>query len=121
MPLVLYLLAGLVLASITGGAYLQGRKDGRETTEARAARDREIAVTAATAAASAAADAISRIEIRHTTINRRLETEIRHVPVYTDPDCAVPADGLRIINDALGDRPGADPGPADPGGVPAAE
>lgn len=112
-----YLIAGVALVSALGGAYLQGRQDGRETTQARAIREQAIGAQAAQAAASAAAGAIAQIRVTHTTIQQRLETHVREIPVYADPACDIPADGVRHINDALAGT--VSDGPAGAAGVPA--
>lgn len=96
-----------LLASIIAGfalsvsAYLYGRHEGRQAADGEAAIAERVAEKAAQASREEAAKAISAITVRHQTIRQELEREIRTVPVYTDPNCAVTADGLRNINKAI--------------------
>ncbi|GGX98982.1 hypothetical protein GJV26_15950 [Massilia dura] len=87
-------------------------------------RDGEIAKQAAVDKATAdtrklamegAADAISKIVVRNTTVQGRVETIVRDNPVYRD--CSHPADVVRNINEALTGRAG----PAGNRGVPGAD
>jgi uncharacterized protein HemX len=98
-------LLGLLLAA--GGAYWQGRQDGRDAAEALAAREQRLVAAAADHAASAAADAIARIKVRHTTIRQEAEREIQTRVEYRD--CRHSADQLQRLNAAIAgaDGPGA--------------
>lgn len=58
----------------------------------------EAAKQAGESAAKAAATAISKIEVKHVTINQRADTVIREVPVYRD--CKHDPAVLRDINEA---------------------
>ena len=86
------------VGALTGGAYWQGRQDGRNGCEAAAAREERVGVMAAESAASAAAVAISKIEVQHVTIRQKTDTVIREVPVYRD--CRHDPGVLRDINAA---------------------
>lgn len=59
-----------------------------------------------------AADAISKIVVRNTTIQGKIETVIRDNPVYRD--CKHDDRGLQLINEALTGRTG----PTDSGSLP---
>lgn len=106
-----WLLLAFVLAACAacGGAYWQGRQDGRDICLSEQQRDEAVAAIASDAAASAAAHAISKIEVRHVTVRQQLETEVREVPVYRD--CRHSPHGLQRLNEAL-----TEPGRAQPAG-----
>jgi len=53
-------------------------------------------------AQQAAADAISKIEVKQQTIVQKVQHEIQTNTVYRD--CVVPADGVRLLNDAISGR-----------------
>lgn len=113
------LLGGLLtLLGATGGAYWQGRHDGKSECLAETARDTVVAQIASDAAASAAADAISKITVTHRTIRQELQRDIVEKPVYRDPDCRTGADSLQRFNSAI---PGAAQPGADPGKLPASD
>ena len=106
----------LAVGAACGGAYWQGRQDGKAVCQAEHNRDQEVAAIAGEAAASAAAHAISKIEVKHVTLRQRLETEVREIPVYRD--CRHSPDGLRRLNEAL--ATGSQPEPPGGGQLPAA-
>jgi hypothetical protein len=89
----------LITASALGGAYWQGRKDGRDACQAAEARDAEVTRIASEAAAASAAEAISKIEVKHVTLRQRVEREVRENVVYRE--CKHSPGGLRDINAAL--------------------
>ena len=101
----------LLAAAAAGGAYWQGRQDGRAAVEAQAARDERLVRQAGEASAQAAAEAIARIQVRHTTIRQEVEREIQVRPEYRE--CRHAPEQLQRINAALG---AATPGSA-AGGV----
>ena len=104
----------VVLAVLAaGGAYWQGRQDGQATAEAAAAREERLVRQAGEASATAAAQAIARIQVRHTTIRQEVEREIQVRPEYRD--CRHAFEQLQRINAALG-APGG--GAVGDGGVP---
>ena len=74
----------LSVALLTGGAYLQGRKDGRASEIAERQTIDEVARVSRESAQTAAAEAIAKITVTHTTIRQRAETITREVPVYRD-------------------------------------
>lgn len=102
----------LLAAALAGGAYWQGRQDGRAAVEAEAARDERLVRQAGEASAAAAAEAIARIQVRHTTIRQEVEREIQVRPEYRE--CRHPPEQLQRINAALSPASGAAGG----GGVP---
>lgn len=116
MSLAAILAAVLLAIGAAGGAYWQGRQDGRASVQAQAARDTQVAELASAAAAAAAASAIARISVRHTTIRQEAEREIQTRVEYRD--CRHSPEQLQRINAAITD--GAASGPAGPGLVPAA-
>ena len=92
--------AALVLALV--GAYGWGRHDGGALALSDALRDAQVAAVAVDAAQRGAALEISKLEIKNITVQRRIERETREVPVYRD--CKHSADGLRLLDAALGSR-----------------
>lgn len=86
---------------LTGASYALGRYEGRKLAEGEAALAERIAEKAAKASREAAASAISQIRVRHQVIHNQLEREVRNVPVYSDPNCRLSADGMRNLNAAL--------------------
>lgn len=96
-------------------AYVTGRFDGKKLVEGEQAVAERVAQQAAQASREEAAKAIAQITVRHTTIQNALEREVRNVPVYTDPDCRIGPDGLRLLNAAIagaGQVPGSPELPA---------
>lgn len=112
-----FLLAGVIaFAAATGGAYLQGRSDGRDGCVSDLVRDARVAQIASASAADAAASAITRIKVQNTTIRQEVEREIVETVRYRE--CVHPDSVLRNINAAItGDRPA----PAASGVVPSAD
>ena len=57
----------------------------------------------------AAAEAISNLTVVQKTIHQKIEKEIHEKPVYLRADCAVDADGVRLLNaQILGTEPASD-------------
>lgn len=108
-----FALAAVVVAGL---AYVQGRSDGKSLAEAASAREERIAALAADSAASAAAAAIRDIKVQNTTIQQRVEREIRTRVEYRD--CRHPAGVLDSINEAI---TGKRPDPAAGSRVPASD
>lgn len=104
----------LLAAVVAGGAYWQGRQDGRAGCEAEEARAARLAQKAGQASATAAAKAIARMQVRHTTIRQEVEREIEVRTVYRD--CRHSPEQLQRINAALG--PAGAGSAAGGGGVP---
>lgn len=112
------LVGALSVTIITGGAYVKGRSDGSAIARADQAEVLELARKVRDDAQRGAAEAIARIEIRHTTIRQQLEREIHEKPVYRD--CRHTPFGLQRINAALsGNEAGAADGGQLPGPDPA--
>jgi hypothetical protein len=97
-PWALLIIAGVAAAAI-GGAYVQGRADGRDKCIAQATRDENVARIASQAAAASAAEAISRIEVKNVHTRQRVERVVQERVVYRD--CRHDADGLRAVNAAI--------------------
>jgi len=98
-----YKWAVLLLAAV--GIYAWGRADGRALSDAEHLRAAQAADTALELARRGAAEEIAKLEVKHVTVQRRIERETREVPVYRD--CRHPPDVLRALDDALENRPGA--------------
>jgi len=92
-------IALLVAAGALGGAYWQGRQDGRDQCQAQDARDEKVARIAGAAAAAISAEAISRIKVQRTTINSEVQREVVSVPQYID--CTHTPATLNRLNEAL--------------------
>jgi uncharacterized protein HemX len=108
------LAAILLCLGVAGGAYWQGRQDGRNACQATQARDEHVALVASAAAAQAAASAIAKISVRHTTIRQETEREIQTRVEYRD--CRHSPGQLQRLNAALADQP--EPEPAGGGQLP---
>jgi hypothetical protein len=99
------IVAGLLIASMAGGAYLKGRSDGRDVEIAQRVTLEEVAKAAREASQQAAAEAIAKIEVKNVTIRQKLETEIREKPVYRD--CFTDQRVLDTVNEAITGDPAA--------------
>jgi hypothetical protein len=100
-------LALLAAVGALGGAYWQGRQDGRAAELATAVREQQLVATAADKAASAAAEAIARIKVRHVTIRQEAEREIQTRVEYRD--CRHSPEQLQRLNAAIAGAGGPDP------------
>lgn len=107
--------AGALWVATTAGAFWYGTGVGRDGEIADRAKVEEAVRETRKLAMEGAADAISRIVVRNTTVQGRVETIIRDNPVYRE--CVHGPDQLRNINEALTGRAG----PAGGGGVPGAD
>jgi len=96
---------GAVLA--IGGAFGYGVKVGADGELATQARVEDVRKAAEESAQLAAAAAIAKIKVHNTTVKGEVQREIQTNTVYRD--CRLPADGVRLINQALS-GPGADNG-----------
>lgn len=106
----------LALVAALGGAYLQGRADGKDQCAAELVRDARVAQIASATAADAAASAITGIRIQNTTIKQEVQREIVETVRYRE--CVHPDGVLRNINAAItGNRPA----PAASGVLPTAD
>lgn len=94
------ILGAVVLLGATNAAsYWRGGVNKEHAMEAASAREERLANTVYNKALSATAKEISKIEVRHVTINRKLEKEVRTNQVYLD--CVHTDAGLGLLNDAL--------------------
>lgn len=112
MPLMLanpWVILGVVLALGASHfyAYHKGGQNAVNAVEAQAARDEKIAQVAFDNAMTATAEAISKIEVKNTTIRQVLEKEIHERPVYRTLDCSHKPDVLGMLNRALANPDGA--------------
>ena len=96
-----YKWAALLLAM--GACYAWGRHDGTALAEASALRENAVVEKAIAASQEGAAKEIAKLEIKHVTLQQKIERETREVPVYRD--CRHSPDGLQSLNDALENRP----------------
>lgn len=110
-PLVKY---GIAVAVVLGALYA-AYSHGISVAEGRQAAAELAMQQTREAAQQGAAEAISKIKVTNTTIRGEVQREIQTNTVYSD--CRVPADGLRLANDAIQGR-GA--GTAGSGKLPAA-
>jgi hypothetical protein len=109
--------AALLWAATIGGAFWYGTGIGRDGEVAKQAAVSKAITDTREEARKGAADAISKIQVRNTRVQGRVETIVRDNPVYRD--CRHDADQLRNINEALTGRPGSDGGSGVPGANPA--
>lgn len=96
------LIGALSVAILTGGAYIKGRQDGNAIARADQAEVLELARKVRDDAQRGAAEAIARIEIKHTTVRAAVEREIHEKLVYRE--CQHSADQLQRINAAITGR-----------------
>jgi hypothetical protein len=102
-----FIIAALIaFGAATGGAYIRGRSDGKDSCLAESAREERIASIVSDSAASAAAQAISQIKVQNRTIQNEVQRTVSERVVYRDPACAHDAAGMLTINAAItGKRP----------------
>lgn len=101
----------IILAIVLGaliGAFAYGVSVGKDSETATQARIDKATQATREAAQQGAAEAIAKIKVTNTTIRGEVQREIQTNTVYRD--CRVPADGLRIINDALSGQRTITPG-----------
>lgn len=108
-----YRLAGLLLIGLA--LFAGGWKLGVDHVEAQQLHDERLVNDAVNAAQKGAATEIAKLEIKHVTLQSRIERETREVPVYRD--CHHSPDGLLNLNAALTNAqpPGAGELPGDAG------
>lgn len=92
----------VILLLSLGGCYVWGRHDGAALEAAASLRETAVAERAIAAAQEGAAKEIAKLEIKHVTLQQRIERETREIPVYRD--CRHSADGLQQLNAALENR-----------------
>lgn len=102
-----YLLLGgsVAWAASVAGAFFYGQGIGEDRETAARAREDQVAAIATEAAASAAAHAISRLEVKHTTVRQTLEKEVHEKTVYRD--CRSGPDAVRVFNSTIPADPAA--------------
>ena len=93
------LIGALSVALLTGGAYIKGRQDGNAIARADQAEVLDLARKVRDDAQRGAAEAIAKIEIKHTTVRAAVEKEIHEKLVYRE--CRHTDYALRRINSAL--------------------
>ncbi len=111
-PYILLALVGGWVVSV-GGSFFYGQGVGADGEIAKQAELRQAIAETREAAQKGAADAIAKLRPIHTTIKQETEREIRTNTIYAE--CKLPADGVRLANDAL---VGKQPEPAGGGKLP---
>lgn len=99
-PTVLLTLLASTLAS-AGAAFFFGMSVQKDRSVAQEARDKQVAEIASKAAASA----INKIEVRHVTVQNKVEREIVEKPVFRD--CKSGPDLVRDFNSTIAGPDGA--------------
>ena len=94
-------IVALVIGTLAG-VYAYGVSVGVDREAATQARIDKSNSEVRDLALKSAAEAISKIKVQNTTIKGEVQREIQTSTVYRD--CRIPADGVRIINDALTGR-----------------
>lgn len=94
-----WLIGAMAFALAVGGAYIKGRTDGGAIARADQAEVIELARKVRDDAQRGAAEAIAKLEIRHTTVRTAVEKEIHEKLVYRE--CRHTDYALRRINSAL--------------------
>jgi hypothetical protein len=108
-----WLIGALSFLLAVGGAYIKGRSDGGAIARADQAEVLELARQVRDDAQRGAAEAIAKIEIKHTTVRAAVEREVHEKLVYRE--CVHSADQLQRINAAI---TGREPQPAGSGKLP---
>jgi len=108
-----WLIGALSFLLAVGGAYIKGRTDGGAIARADQAEVLELARQVRDDAQRGAAEAIAKIEVKHTTVRAAVEREIHEKLVYRE--CVHSADQLQRINAAI---TGREPQPAGGGKLP---
>lgn len=89
----------LIAIGLLIGSFLAGVSSGKKWEEGRRAIENSHIAEAVDAANSAAAQAIASIKPKYTTIQNEVQREIRTNTVFAD--CKLPADSLRLVNQAI--------------------
>lgn len=93
-PYIIIAMLGGILAAGAGGFKL-----GADHEIAAQAREQKHITEAVEAASTAAAQAIAQIKPKYTTIQGRIETQIRTETVFKE--CKLPPESLKLVNKAL--------------------
>lgn len=88
-----------IAVGLVGAALYGAYSHGISVAEGRQASAELAAQQTKEAAMQGAAEAISKIKITNTTVRGEVQREIQTNTVYRD--CKLPADGLRIANEAI--------------------
>lgn len=94
-----YIATAAIAIGTVGGAFFYGQHIGVQGEKAKQADISETRRETEEAAQRGAAAAIAKIKITNTTIRQELEREIQKEIIYAT--CRVPADGVRITNQAI--------------------
>lgn len=89
----------LVAIGLMLGTFFGGVSVGKKWEEGRHAIESNHIAEAVDAANNAAAEAIAQIKPKYTTIQNEVQREIRTNTVFAD--CKLPADSMRLVNQAL--------------------
>jgi hypothetical protein len=108
-----WVLFAAVLVAV--GAFFYGQEVGKDRALAKQKETADLVDAVFDKAQQGAADAIAKLKPRNVTIRQELEREIQTNTIYRD--CRVPANGVRLANEALTGRPE----PAGGGELPRAE
>jgi hypothetical protein len=92
-----YLIIATLVAVLAAGA--GGFKLGADHEVAAKAREEKHIAEAVEAANKASAEAIAKIKVVNKTIQNEVQREVQNNVVYRD--CKLPADGLRLVQQAL--------------------
>lgn len=96
-----WVLLGLI--AIVSVTYLTGYQNGKGQAADENLRLESVALRVSAAAQEAAANEIAKIQIRHTTIQQKVQRETIEKPVYRD--CRHSPGGLQLANQALANDP----------------
>lgn len=96
--------AALIALIVAAGV---GFRLGIDHMKAKALDEETVRAKTIEAAQQGAAAAISKIEVKQQTIVQKVQHEVQTKTVYRD--CVVPADGVRMLNDAISGGAAAQP------------
>jgi len=92
----------LVTGVCSTAAYFKGQADGQEIQTGRQSKADDLVQQVRDASIQGAAEAIAKIEVKHVTIQGRLQREVQTNTVYRE--CEHTPAGLMLINSALENR-----------------
>ena len=102
-PFLPYLISGVLALTAVSGVYLYVRQQGvnaeREKQYKLQIENYKKSVEKANAVATVLESNLAAVEATNRQLNKRLNNELSKDPVYRE--CVVPADGLRLLNEAI--------------------
>lgn len=98
-----YAITAAISVGTIAGAFFYGQHIGTTAEKARQADVEQAITKTREAAQQGAAQAIAKIKVQHTTVQQEVQREVQTNTIYRD--CRVPADGMRLANEAITGKP----------------